>query len=139
MGKKTAQRQFSMPCALFFNIPQIFRKRRMLRTRVKLLSEGGLSSGSGILVKDSLSGSLIDLLDGNTHSSSLVFGTVGNSSVGLLDLGLQLRVDGFVLHGFGGDHLHALFSRFNVWHKSHLLLERRNYDTTRTAKKQVIF
>ncbi len=108
---------------------------------VQLPLQRRLFPGSGILMQDALCSSLIDLLDGNAHSGGLILRIALDSGVGLLDLGLQLRIDGLVLHGFGGNHLHALFCRLDIWHEFHLLAvqSRKKYNSMGIQKKQVFF
>ena len=68
----------------------MIRERRILRTRVELLGEGGLLSGSGVLGENPLGGGLVDFLDSDAHGGSLILRAGFEGSVGLLDLRLQL-------------------------------------------------
>ena len=62
-----------------------------LRASVQLLIESGLLSGSRILVQNTLCSSLVDSLDSDLDSLSLVSSIGLDSNVSLLDLCLELR------------------------------------------------
>ena len=92
-----------------------------LRASVQLLIESGLLSGSRILVQNTLCSSLVDSLNSDLDSLSLVSSIGLDSNVSLLDLCLELRVDHLVLQGLCGSDLNALLSGFDVGHSRHLL------------------
>lgn len=95
-----------------------------LSASVQLLIESGLLSGSSILVQNTLGSSLVDLLNSNLDSLCLVSCVRLDSSVSLLDLGLELRIDHLVLQSLSSSNLYALLSGLDVGHSGHLLENR---------------
>ena len=94
----------------------IFLQEKVLDTVfVSLLGEGRLLTGRSVLVQQTLSNSLVDLLLGSADSLGGVL-TGGDGSVGLLDLGLQSRAVGLIAGRLNGNDLHTLFSGFDVGH-----------------------
>ena len=78
--------------------------------RVQAAGQCGFLSGSGILVQDTLSSGLVDLLDRDADGLGLVFLGV----LSLLDIGLQLGLDGLIAQSFGSNDLYSLLSGFDI-------------------------
>jgi len=98
-----------------FSMPFCFRLN--LRHLVELQCELALLVSSVVLVKDSLSNSLVNLLNCQLvciSSSSLVTGL--NSSIVLLNDGTELALEHLVLESLGSNNLYTLFSGLNVRH-----------------------
>ena len=68
-------------------------------------------------MQDTLSSGLVDLLDRDADGLGLVFLGV----LSLLDIGLQLGLDGLIAQSFGSNDLYSLLSGFDIGHVLHLL------------------
>lgn len=81
-------------------------------------------------MKNTLRSSLIDLLNSDLNSLCLVRSISLESSISLLDLSLELRVDHLVLQCLSSRNLYTLLSRLNIGHSGHLL-EKQDYSTAK--------
>lgn len=90
---------------------------------VQLDGQLALLSVGGILCDNTLSDSLVNLLDSNLicfGGCSLITGLDGG--VKLLDEGLELGLQHFILHGLGFGDQNSLLGRFDIGHGIHLLI-----------------
>ena len=96
---------------------------------VQLVGQAGLLSGSVVLVKETLRGSLVDLLDGQLDNCLSILSGVGDSGLSLLDDSLQIALERTVLSGLGLNDPDSLLGRFNVRHSdtSFTLLDSTSY------------
>jgi len=98
--------------------------RKFLCHCVELQGEGALSVRGCILVHDTASGSLVNLLHNklvSLGSSGLVAGV--NCGIELLDYGAKLSLDHLVLESLGLDDFDALLSGLDVCHFDNLLFQ----------------
>ena len=90
---------------------------KLLAHCVELLGELALLVSSLVLVNDTVCSSLVDLLDGSSVGclSSLHVACL-QSSIVLLDLGLELGLDHLVLQRLNSGYANALLRRFDIRH-----------------------
>ena len=91
---------------------------------VEHIGESALLSCSVVFVKNTVSNSLVNLLNSLLVCLlSKSFVACSNSSFILLKIGLERSLEHFVLKSLGFDNLNALFRGLDIRHRVHLLIE----------------
>lgn len=102
-----------------YSVPE---KNRQSSQLVQLNGHAALLMCSVVLVQKSLDNSLVNSLNSDLISYiGLAAVAFGYSGLKLLNVGLQCRLSGLVLHSLGLRNQNTLLSRLNIWQTKHLL------------------